>query len=60
MNTLIYHLQRYDKRYFIKNIDKEYILKFIKYLSTANQEHSRKRKLSANTQVCYFKGWITV
>lgn len=40
----------------LKNIDKEYILKFIKYLSTANQEHSRKeKKISANTQVCYFK-----
>ena len=41
MNTLIYHLQRYDKKgILLKNIDKEYILKFIKYLSTANQ---RKR-----------------
>ena len=57
MNTLIYHLQRYDKKgILLKNIDKEYILKFIKYLSTANQEHSRKeKKISANTQVCYFK-----
>ena len=54
MNTLIYHLQRYDKKgILLKNIDKEYILK---YLSTANQEHSRKeKKISANTQVCYFK-----
>lgn len=57
MNTLIYHLQRYDKKgILLKNIDKEYILKFIKYLSTANQEHSRKEKqINANTQVCYFK-----
>ena len=57
MNTLIYHLRRYDKKgILLKNIDKEYILKFIKYLSTANQEHSRKEKqISANTQVCYFK-----
>lgn len=57
MNTLIYHLQRYDKKgVLLKNIDKEYILRFIKYLSTANQEHSKKEKqISANTQVCYFK-----
>lgn len=50
MNTLIYHLQRYDKKgILLKNIDKEYILKFIKYLSTANQEHSRKKRKLAPT-----------
>lgn len=57
MNTLVYHLQRYDKKgILLKNIDKEYILKFVKYLKTATQEHSRKEKrISPNTQVCYFK-----
>ncbi|WP_455587536.1 tyrosine-type recombinase/integrase [Bacteroides sp.] len=57
MNTLVYHLQRYDKKgILLKNIDKEYILKFIKYLRIATQEHSKKEKrISANTQVCYFK-----
>lgn len=57
MNTLVYHLQRYDKKgVLLKNIDKEYIMKFVKYLKTATQEHSRKEKpINPNTQVCYFK-----
>lgn len=57
MNTLVYHLQRYDKKgILLKNVDKEYILKFVKYLKTATQEHCKKIKpINANTQVCYFK-----
>lgn len=57
INTLVYHLQRYDKKgILMKNIDKDYILGFVKYLKTAIQEHSKKEKqISANTQVCYFK-----
>lgn len=57
MNTLAYHLHRYDRKgILLKSVDKEYILRFIKYLSTANQEHSKsKKRISANTQVCYFK-----
>lgn len=57
MNTLVYHLLRYDKKgILLKNVDKEYILKFVKYLKTATQEHCKKMKpINANTQVCYFK-----
>lgn len=57
MNTLIFHLQRYDTNgTSLKLIDKEYVIGFIEYLKTTTQKHCKKeKKINVNTQVCYFK-----
>lgn len=57
MQTLIYHLTCYDKKHStLRQVGKEYILGFVEYLRKATQRHCRKKKLlSANTQVYYFK-----
>ena len=42
-NTLIHHLQRYDKTGItFKQLDKEYIIGFVEYLKTAKQQHCKK------------------
>lgn len=57
MNTLIHHLQRYDKSGIsLKAVDKDYILGFMEYLKSATQKHSKKEKLiNVNSQICYLK-----
>lgn len=56
-NTLIHHLQRYDKTGItFKQLDKDYILGFVEYLKTAKQQHCKKEKYSSpNTRAHYYK-----
>lgn len=56
-NTLIHHLQRYDKTGItFKQLDKEYIIGFVEYLKTAKQQHCKKEKyVSPNTRAHYYK-----
>lgn len=56
-NTLIHHLQRYDKTGIaFKQLNKEYILGFVDYLKTAKQQHSKKEKpISLNSRAHYYK-----
>ncbi|GHT06246.1 hypothetical protein FACS189440_06680 [Bacteroidia bacterium] len=54
---LIHHLNRYDTNSIsFKNLTKEYVIGFISYLKTAQQEHCNTEKpLSPNTQAYYCK-----
>ncbi len=56
-NTLIHHLQRYDKTGItFKQLTKEYIFGFVEYLKTARQHHSKEEKyISPNTRAHYYK-----
>lgn len=57
LSSLIHHLSKYNPNDItFKQLDKDYILGFIKYLKTAIQEHSLETKiLHTNTQLFYIK-----
>ena len=61
MNTLIYHLQRYDKKgILLKNIDKEYILKEAEmivnyYISKIENKDNSKIIINKDTDEKYKK-----
>lgn len=55
--SLIHHFNRFDSfGITFKQLDKDYIIDFVKYLKTAKQEHSLKEKtINPNTQAYYYK-----
>ncbi|KAA6331009.1 Tyrosine recombinase XerC [termite gut metagenome] len=57
LHGLIHHLNRYDANSVaFKQLNKEYVIGFISYLKTAQQEHCNTEKLlSSNTQAYYCK-----
>lgn len=57
LSSLLHHLNKYNPTDItFKQLDKDYISGFIKYLKTAEQEHSQEiKKLHQNTQIFYCK-----
>lgn len=55
--SLIHHLNRFSPSDItFKQLDKDYILGFTRYMKTARQEHCKEdKKISPNTQAYYYK-----